>query len=94
MKKILVLAAHPDDETLGCGGTLLRHKAEGDEINWIIATSMKEEDGFLKKDISAMEKEIKAVGSKYGFQRIERLDISTSKIDKVPMQELTEKISS
>ena len=32
MKKILVLAVHPDDETLGCGGTLLKYKALGTTI--------------------------------------------------------------
>lgn len=26
MNKILVISVHPDDETLGCGGTLLKHK--------------------------------------------------------------------
>ena len=30
--KILVIAPHPDDETLGCGGTLLKHHNNGDEI--------------------------------------------------------------
>jgi N-acetylglucosamine malate deacetylase 1 len=30
--KTLVVAPHPDDETLGCGGTLLRRKKEGAEI--------------------------------------------------------------
>ncbi len=32
MKKIFVVAAHPDDEVLGCGGTLLKHKKNGDKI--------------------------------------------------------------
>jgi N-acetylglucosamine malate deacetylase 1 len=30
--KILVVASHPDDEFLGCGGTLINHRKKGDEI--------------------------------------------------------------
>ncbi|MBA4391143.1 MAG: GlcNAc-PI de-N-acetylase [Syntrophus sp. (in: bacteria)] len=40
MDDILVLAVHPDDETLGAGGTILRHKAEGQRIHWLIVTAM------------------------------------------------------
>ncbi len=31
-KTILVVAAHPDDEVLGCSGTMARHASEGDEV--------------------------------------------------------------
>ncbi|MFQ5707996.1 MAG: PIG-L deacetylase family protein [bacterium] len=34
--KVLVLAAHPDDEVLGCGGTIARLGAEGHEITTVI----------------------------------------------------------
>ena len=33
MKKIVVISAHPDDEILGAGGTLLKHKKEEDIVS-------------------------------------------------------------
>lgn len=32
---MLCVVAHPDDETIGCGGTLARHVAEGDSVEVI-----------------------------------------------------------
>jgi LmbE family N-acetylglucosaminyl deacetylase len=37
-KRILVVAAHPDDEVLGCGGTLARHAGEGDAVYALFMT--------------------------------------------------------
>jgi len=35
MKRVVAVCAHPDDEVLGVGGTLLKHKAAGDVI-WVV----------------------------------------------------------
>lgn len=35
-KRVLVIAAHPDDEVLGCGATMAKHAINGDEVHVVI----------------------------------------------------------
>ena len=58
---ILAIAPHPDDETIGAGGLLLRASAAGREIHWLIVTTMRPEDGWPTARIESREAEIEAV---------------------------------
>jgi N-acetylglucosamine malate deacetylase 1 len=49
--KTLVIAPHPDDEILGCGGTLLRRKEEGNELGWLIVTEISVSMGWSKEAV-------------------------------------------
>lgn len=53
--RVLVVAAHPDDEWLGVGGTILRHLASGDEVHVHIA--------FTEDDPRGGDEERKAAAS-------------------------------
>ena len=93
MSKVLVIAPHPDDETLGCGGTLFRHKANGDEIYWLIVTGISVEIGWSKDAVIKRDNEINAVSKKYGFSDVYNLRLPTTKIDTLPLSDLIEKIT-
>jgi LmbE family N-acetylglucosaminyl deacetylase len=89
INKILCIAVHPDDETLGCGGTLLKHKANGNEIHWLICTTIdKEHDYYMKR-----EKEIEEVSNLYNFDSIHNLRLQTMQVDEYTVSELVSKIS-
>lgn len=93
MNKVLVLAVHPDDETLGCGGTLLKHKSVGDEIYWLIATCMKTKNGFSQKEVLERKRLIEKVKRLYGFNKTLELNIPTTNVDRVFFGELISNIS-
>ncbi len=78
-KIVLVVAPHPDDETLGCGGTLLRHVANGDEVHWLIVTKMG--NSYSQQQIQEREKEIKTVSSVYSFHKTYQLNFITTELN-------------
>ncbi len=94
MKCVLVVAVHPDDETLGCGATLLKHKEQGDDIHWLICTEIKESQGFSKEQVQNRDEEIKKVAEMYQFNSVHRLGLSTMKVDEYSMSELVTQVSS
>lgn len=93
MKNILVVAAHPDDETLGVGGTILKHKANGDHVSWLIITDIKEQYGYSKLQIKTRKKEIDLVAKKYNFDNVFKLEIPTSTLSTSSLFKLIPSIS-
>lgn len=93
MKSILVVAPHPDDETLGCGGTILRHVAEGDSVHWLIMTDMRVESGFPEARIHKRSKEIDQVASFYGMTAVHRAGFPTTELDSLPRNQLVSVVS-
>lgn len=89
LNKILVVAVHPDDETLGCGGTLLKHKANGDEIHWLICTQVDSKSDFYK----TREIEIETAAKIYSFNSVHNLQLNTMKVDEYGMGELISRMS-
>jgi N-acetylglucosamine malate deacetylase 1 len=93
MKKILAVAVHPDDETLGCSGALLKHKKNGDDIYWLIITSMYVEDGWTEEKIESRREEINQISEVYGFTAVHCLDFPSTRLDTIPMKDLISQIS-
>lgn len=94
MKKIIVISAHPDDETLGAGGTLLKHKKQGDELYWLIVTNIFESQGFSKDRIESRQEEIQKVSTMFGFIKVFMLDYPTMTITSETLLDMIPKISS
>ena len=73
MSNILVVSPHPDDESIGCGGTLRKHVLDGDTVRAIFLTSG-ERGGHgrsLEETKSLREQEAKEASAILGLDHIE-----------------------
>ena len=93
MSKVSIITPHPDDETLGCGGTILKHKSNGDSIHWLIVTGMTEKQGFSPQVITQRQKEIESVAQMYDFETVHNLNLPATRLDEIPLGDIINGIS-
>ena len=84
--RILVVAAHPDDEVLGCGGTIARHADEGDEVKILILAEGQHldkvrEQRVVKDELLQLSKAAEKSSEILGATRIELLDFHDNRLD-------------
>lgn len=73
--RVLVLAAHPDDETLGCGGALILHRKRGDPVRVIIVSDGNAGDPGNLNAVPNLallrQREARAAAKKLGVRELE-----------------------
>ena len=97
-KYILVIAAHPDDEVLGCGGTIARHADAGDQVQVLIvaegATSRQQQRDRLQAgdELSTLAQAAQTAGSILGAAGVELFDLPDNRLDSLDRLDLIKRI--
>ena len=92
--KVLIISVHPDDETLGCGGTILKHRKQNDDVCWLILTEASQVLGYSQEFLSKRENQINDIAQEYKFNKTYNLGFPTTKLHTLDFSELINKISS
>src|SRR5262249_53367106 len=75
MKRVLVISPHPDDESIGCGGTVRKHFDEGAAVRAIFLTSGEKGGQGQSADATAdiREAEARAAAAILGIENVDFL---------------------
>ena len=87
MSCILVVAPHPDDEVLGCGGVIARHAAAGDDV-YVVIVSKGTADLFPPSVVEQGRQEAVQASKVLGTKDILFLDFPAPRLDGVPTSSL------
>jgi N-acetylglucosamine malate deacetylase 1 len=88
---ILVIAAHPDDEVLGCGGTIARHVAEGCDVHTLIlaegvtSRDVNRDEIARKKELSVLVETARSVGAFLGVRSVDLVSFPDNRMDTLPL---------
>lgn len=91
---VVVVAAHPDDEVLGCGGTMAKHRAKGDRVTTIIVaegSTSRQASRDRQSDagnLSALKQAAFRANAKLGVEDVRFLEFPDNRLDIVSRLDL------
>lgn len=92
-KKILIVAAHPDDEVLGCFGTVAKLIKQGYEAYTLILSGGKASRGSVEKsELDILKGEMVEANNLIGIKKVYQLDFPDNAFDSVALLEIVKKI--
>ena len=91
-KRVLVVAPHPDDETLGVGGTIAKFSAQGDEV-FVLTVSGHLPPLYSREDYEITVSEAHSAFGLLGVAKSKFLEIPATMIGDQPIHEVNGKIS-
>jgi LmbE family N-acetylglucosaminyl deacetylase len=96
MPKILVVAAHPDDETLGAGATIASHVAKGDTVSVAILgtgiTARKEKGIQMVDELKTLRGDAKRALAKLGVNDVSFFDFPDNRFDSVDLLDIVKTV--
>jgi len=98
IRRILVLAAHPDDEILGCGATIRRLVGSGAEAHALVlgtglAARRGTSNGFSSEELERLRTNARASADVIGFKTISFEDFPDNRMDSVDLLDVVQKIN-
>lgn len=90
---VLIVSPHPDDETLGAGGTALRFLDEGNKVSWLNITGIGESNLFSDEMKQKRKKQLEEIVEFYKFTDYINLNLPTTKLDSYDTSVAIDKIS-
>lgn len=92
-EKILVVAAHPDDEVLGCGATIKRFVNEGSDVSIAIlgegiTARCKTREDSDKSRVNALKIKSEKVAKFLGAKSLFTFDLADNQFDTVPLLDI------
>ncbi len=90
--KVLVIAPHPDDETLGVGGTIAKFIASGDDV-FVLTVSGHLPPLYSQEDYEITRNEAKKAYETLGIKKSKFLDIPATLITEEPVHIFNKRIN-
>ena len=93
MKTVLIIAAHPDDEVLGCGGTIAKHISKGDEVHLVfMSDGVNSRSQVLEKNLKSRKDASKLAQAILGITSSKYLDFPDNRMDSVSLLDIIQKL--